>query len=78
MPNQKDLQKKRDELKKQLGAIDEQLAAIDTLEKTTAAAEQEFDTEMQAQEKEIETVYKEEADKLNAAMIDDARSALKE
>ncbi len=77
MPNQTDLQKRRDELKKELGSIDEQLNAMNKLEDTVSAAEKEFDQEIQAQEKEIETVYKEETGKLNAAMIDDTKQALK-
>lgn len=78
MPSKKDLEKKRDELKKQIVGIDKELAEAREFEAEVAKAGEKFNAELQAAEKEVETVYKEEADKLKTAMMDDARSALKE
>lgn len=69
--NQQDLTKKRDKLKSELDGIEKLEAAV-------VEASQELSSEMAAAEKDVEKVYKEEADKLQAAMMEDARSALKE
>lgn len=78
-PNEKkELEKKRDQLKNQIAAIDKELAAAEKFDAVIVEARKKLDVEVRAAEQDVQKVYKEEADKLKAAMMDDARSALKE